>query len=196
MSTILRIISAIISVYTFLCFIRILLTWIPGMSYNKFTNFLASICDPYLNLFRNIKWLTVGNLNFSPALALCLLGAVSMLLTSFSHQGRVTVGLILALLVQIVWTMIHSIAVFFMILLLIRFIMLCVNKGNSDNFIVNQIDYTLKPLVYRMTNIFSNGKTVEYKTALIIAFAMMLVLLVAGNFLISFLTNLIQSIPF
>ena len=116
MALALRIISSLISVYTFLCFIRIILTWIPGMSYNKVTNILASICDPYLNLFRNIKWLTIGSFNFSPALALCLLGAASMLLTHFSHQGRISVGIILSLIVQIIWVMIHSIILFFMIL--------------------------------------------------------------------------------
>ena len=47
-------ISQIISIYSILCFARILLSWIPSLSYSKVTQFLAKICDPYLNLFRKL----------------------------------------------------------------------------------------------------------------------------------------------
>ena len=196
MALALRIISSLISVYTFLCFIRIILTWIPRMSYNKVTNILASICDPYLNLFRNIKWLTIGSFNFSPALALCLLGAASMLLTHFSHQGRISVGIILSLIVQIIWVMIHSIILFFMILLLVRVILLLVNKNSSEGAILTQIDYTIKPIVYRMSSLFTRGKTISYKAALITALIMLLIVNIAGSVLVSYLTSLIASLPF
>jgi len=196
MALALRIISSLISVYTFLCFIRIILTWIPGMSYNKVTNILASICDPYLNLFRNIKWLTIGSFNFSPALALCLLGAASMLLTHFSHQGRISVGIILSLIVQIIWVMIHSIILFFMILLLVRVILLLVNKSSSEGAILTQIDYTIKPIVYRMSSLFTRGKTISYKAALITALIMLLIVNIAGSVLVSYLTSFIASLPF
>ena len=196
MAVTLRIISSLISLYTFLCFIRIILTWIPGMSYNKITNALAAICDPYLNLFRNIKWLTIGSFNFSPALGLCLLSATSMLLTHFSHQGVISVGIILSLLVQIVWVMIHSIILFFMLLLLVRVILLAVNKNDSGNVILSQIDYTIKPIVYRMSSLFTRGKTISYQSALITALIMLLIVLVAGNVLVAWLTKLIAAIPF
>ena len=87
LQVILRLASAAISLYTLLCFIRILLTWIPNMGYNKFTLFLGKICDPYLNLFRRIRWLKFGALDFSPVLALALLAVFSTAMTELSIAG-------------------------------------------------------------------------------------------------------------
>ena len=52
---ILRIISAFLSLYSLLCLLRIIITWIPNYSYSKPADILAQICDPYMNLFRGIK---------------------------------------------------------------------------------------------------------------------------------------------
>lgn len=45
-------------VYLILIFIRILLSWIPRMPYNRylaaFLKFVSDVTDPYLNLFRRI----------------------------------------------------------------------------------------------------------------------------------------------
>ena len=45
-------------VYLVLIFIRILLTWIPRIPYNRWLNagvkFVTDVTDPYLNLFRRI----------------------------------------------------------------------------------------------------------------------------------------------
>jgi YggT family protein len=45
-------------VYLVLIFIRILMSWIPRMPYNRylaaFLKFVSDVTDPYLNLFRRI----------------------------------------------------------------------------------------------------------------------------------------------
>jgi YggT family protein len=45
-------------VYLILIFIRILMSWIPRMPYNRylaaFLKFVSDVTDPYLNLFRRI----------------------------------------------------------------------------------------------------------------------------------------------
>jgi YggT family protein len=45
-------------VYLILIFIRILMSWIPRMPYNRylaaFLKFVTDVTDPYLNLFRRI----------------------------------------------------------------------------------------------------------------------------------------------
>ena len=60
-----------ISLYTTLCFVRIILTWIPGLEYSKVGQILSAICDPYLKLIKKIP-LNLGNLDFSPMLAIGL----------------------------------------------------------------------------------------------------------------------------
>lgn len=51
-------VSALFLVYIILIFIRILLSWIPRMPYNRwlsaFVDFVHQVVDPYLNIFRRI----------------------------------------------------------------------------------------------------------------------------------------------
>jgi YggT family protein len=50
--------NTLLLVYLVLIFIRILMSWIPRMPYNRylaaFLKFVSDVTDPYLNLFRRI----------------------------------------------------------------------------------------------------------------------------------------------
>ena len=50
--------NTLLLVYQILIFIRILMSWIPRMPYNRylaaFLKFVSDVTDPYLNLFRRI----------------------------------------------------------------------------------------------------------------------------------------------
>ena len=50
--------NTLLLVYLILIFIRILMSWIPRMPYNRylaaFLKFVRDVTDPYLNLFRRI----------------------------------------------------------------------------------------------------------------------------------------------
>lgn len=196
LSIIFRILAAVVSLYTLLCFIRIILTWIPSLSYSKFTRFLASICDPYLNLFHGIRWLVFGSFDFSPAVALCLLGAASTLLSNFSHQGYFSLGMILAMILSLIWSIISSLLVFFIILLIIRAIMLASNRNGYSGSLLDQVDRSITPIVYRIACTFSAKKNMSYKKALIISTVVLVIILAAGTVLINYLSTLIQGIPF
>ena len=51
-------VSALFTVYIILIIVRILLSWIPRMPYNRVLNavvtFVHEVTDPYLNVFRRI----------------------------------------------------------------------------------------------------------------------------------------------
>jgi YggT family protein len=71
-------------VYLVLIFIRILVSWIPRMPYNRWLNmfltFVTDVTDPYLNLFRRfIPALRVGPgaLDLSPIIGTFVLLIVS-----------------------------------------------------------------------------------------------------------------------
>lgn len=54
---------------------RILLSWFPGLQSSRFVRPVITVCDPYLNLFRNVLPPIFG-LDLSPVLALFLLQAL------------------------------------------------------------------------------------------------------------------------
>jgi YggT family protein len=80
-------VSTLLLVYTILIFIRILLTWIPRVPYNRFLaaaiGFVTDVVDPYLNLFRRFLppvRIGPGALDLSPIVGLVVLQIVGGLL--------------------------------------------------------------------------------------------------------------------
>lgn len=197
MAYIFQISASVINVYSFLCFIRIILTWIPGASYSGIGRFLSAICDPFLNMFRGVRWMQIGSLDFSPAVSIGILYALSSILTDISMTGRIYFGGILAIIISMFWSIIASLFGFLAIILVIRFI--AILRQKSSNYYGSfwaQLDYGLEPFVYRITKIFSNGKFISYKNALLITIIMLLVLLVGGQILTNYLTRFVLRLPF
>jgi YggT family protein len=69
-------VSTLVLVYLVLIFVRIILSWIPRIPYNRFLNgvlkFVTDVTDPYLNIFRRILptvRIGPGALDLSPIVA-------------------------------------------------------------------------------------------------------------------------------
>ena len=122
MRNIFQIIAMTVNFYSFICLIRIFLTWFPKANYSTAGRILSSVCDPYLNIFRKLRFLNFRGLDFSPALALCALYAVSGILSSLSHGQPITVGYLLAVVLSLVWSLISSVTKFLIVLLIIRLV--------------------------------------------------------------------------
>jgi YggT family protein len=85
-STVADYVEALFIVYFVLIFVRILLTWVPRMPYNRYLRatigFIEEVTDPYLNVFRRfIPPLGGGGfaLDLSPMLAMVLLYVVGLI---------------------------------------------------------------------------------------------------------------------
>ena len=190
---ILRIISAFLSLYSLLCLLRIIITWIPNYSYSKPADILAQICDPYMNLFRGIKWLRLGSFDFSPALALCILGAGSQLFSSLANGGYINLQMILAMILGIFFSILSSLIFFLIILFAIRLILIMINRDsyNTSGFMANQIDSSISSIVYRIARTFAMGRRITYKAALIISIIALLFLQFALRILLAFILSII-----
>lgn len=69
-------VNTLILVYLVLIFVRIIMSWVPRMPYNRylaaFLKFVSDVTDPYLNLFRRILppvRMGPGALDLSPIVA-------------------------------------------------------------------------------------------------------------------------------
>jgi YggT family protein len=79
-------VEALFIVYFILIFIRILLTWVPRLPYNRYlratVSFIEEVTDPYLNVFRRFIPPVGGGgfaLDLSPMLAMVLLYFVGLI---------------------------------------------------------------------------------------------------------------------
>ncbi len=190
--------ASIVSIYSTMCFIRIILTWIPQLSYSKFAQVLASITDPYLNLFRRIRWLQLGGFDFSPAIGFALLTALSSIFSRLARMQYFSVGQLLAMFIMLAWSIASSIIVFILILFIIRFIIILVRHQDYyyGNPIMETIDRSIAPLAHNISKLFTAGKKITYKTALIISSVVMVVVLAGGGILFQWLASLVSRIPF
>ena len=194
--TILSFLSAAIIIYTIICLISIFMTWIPGAKFTKFGKIISSMTDPYLNIFSGRGWLRFGNIDFSPILAIGILSLLSSILGGITTTGRIYFGGILATVLSMIWSVCSSILTIFFLLILIRWIVLLVNKGQvSTNSAWYQLDLMLQKFVYKLGNTFIKNN-LTYQKALLISWISLLVVGVILRILISILIGLCNMIPF
>jgi YggT family protein len=84
-----RYVDTLVLVYLVLIFIRIIMSWIPRMPYNRVLNavltFVSDVTDPYLNLFRRFippLRMGPGALDLSPIVATFVLLIVGGIVSS------------------------------------------------------------------------------------------------------------------
>jgi YggT family protein len=82
-------VNTLVLVYLVLIFIRIIMSWLPRIPYNRFLdmalNFVRDVTDPYLNLFRRFMppvRMGAGALDLSPIVATFLLIIVGSLVAN------------------------------------------------------------------------------------------------------------------
>jgi YggT family protein len=84
-----RYVDTLVLVYLVLIFIRIIMSWIPRMPYNRVLNavltFVSDVTDPYLNIFRRVippLRMGPGALDLSPIVATFVLLIVGGIVSS------------------------------------------------------------------------------------------------------------------
>lgn len=195
-STILTILSAVVSFYTILCFIDIVMSWIPGLKFTAFGRFISSVCDPYMFFFSKNGWLRFGNIDFSPIISIGILSLISSILSRITATGRIYLGGILASIFSMFWSIISSVASLFELLIFIRWIVLLVKKGQTSyNSSWYQLDVLLTKVTDRITKTFVRGQ-ISYQKALFISWIALGVVLLAGTVIINIICNLCYALPF
>ena len=75
-----------LQIYYILLIVRVLLTWFPGIDWsNGILSALASIVDPYLNIFRGIIP-PIGGFDISSLLAFLVLNVIQNLFRQIGYQ--------------------------------------------------------------------------------------------------------------
>ena len=80
------IIKYLFNTYTILIFARIIITWIPQLQNSWIAHFLATVTDPYLNLFRKIIPPIGGTLDLSPIVGIFALKFIQYILISLIYR--------------------------------------------------------------------------------------------------------------
>lgn len=196
MTTIFSLIAAAIVIYTILCFIDIIMTWIPGAKYTKFGQTIAKITEPYLRVFSKWKWTHVGYIDFSPIISLGILSLASSIFGSMASNGRFLFGNALGEIIRQIWGLCSSLLTFLLILILVRFIVILIKKNQYDyNSMWAQLDNFLRPLAQKIAKPFYKNQN-NYQNCLLASLLILIAVLFLGNILTGILVHLCRSIPF
>ena len=185
-------VSQIISLYSFLCLIRIVLSWIPSAANSSFGQILSSLCDPYLNWFRRFPFTRIGMIDFSPILALGVLSVGSDMIARIIRTGHLSLWGILISLLMIIWSFLSFIFNLLIIFLIVRLLYDLLGASNNSPFWYS-LDRFLNPAIAKITS-FIPARAMSYRTRIIASILILLLLRIAFGFFFGSLSTQFQRI--
>jgi YggT family protein len=189
-----HVLSGISGIYMFLIFIRILLTWFSGACYGRAFDVLRSITDPYLDWFRRFP-LRLGLFDLSPLAALAVLSLINNIFGILARQGRISFGIILAMILSSIWSAASFILGFLSIVLALRLIAYIASRDVYHGF-WRVVDLIAQPVLYRINRIIFRNRLVHYFTGLISALLALLAVWIIGGRLIVLTRTFLSGLSF
>jgi YggT family protein len=193
--TLLYIVSGLLSIFSVLVFVRILLSWFSGAGVqNRLFDILCGITDPYLNYFRRFRALRIGNMDLSPIVALAVLSIVNNVVSNAARFGAVRIGMILALCLGVLWSAASFIIGFFAVVLVLRLIAYLVNANIYSPF-WQIIDSVASPVQFRINRILFRNRIVKYPAGLIASIATLGLLGIVLGIIVGLLDSFFVRLP-
>lgn len=194
-SIILRVLAAAVSLYMLLIMARIILTWFPAALEGKPMVLLSSATDPYLNLFRGISFLRSGTMDFSPIAALAVLSVLTQILSTAAAYGRITLGIVLALILRAGWSIFAFLFGFLGLAMTARLVAYLA-RWNSLHPVWRVVDALINPVMFRLNRAIYRDRIVNFRQGLLTGIIILFGLRVLGGILVGLLAGLLIRLPF
>jgi YggT family protein len=190
MRLVLSVISGFIGVYSFLCLIRVFLSWFSSNALGGPFYMLCRICDPYLNWFSRFNFLRIGMFDFSPIVALAILQVAQSIVDRLSAWGHVSAGFVGVLLLSAVWSALSFILGFMFIVLVIRFLGYAFHATMSPFWRI--VDSICQGVIYQAQRIVFRGRG-SYAASMVAAILFFGVCWLGGRVLVNMAYGLLLS---
>ena len=187
-----NLLSIAVSVYSFIIIIRFILSWFRGSV--RIPDFLVSVTEPYINWFRRFEFLRIGYLDISPIAALAVLTVLGQVFSTLARYGVIRLGIILAIMVQVVQSAVSFFLVLLLIVIILRLIAYMTNQDIYGPF-WKAIDTISQPVLYRMNRILFRDKIVNFRTSLIVCIAVLAVISLVLRIFFALLVGILIRLP-
>jgi YggT family protein len=190
----LRVLDGLLVVYLMLLSTRIILSWFRGSVHGRAWELLIRITDPYLSAFSRLRFLRQGMFDFTPIAAILVLVVCRRLVSTVLEYGTITLGLVLSLILQAVWSGVSFLVVLFMVLAIIKAVSAAMLRGRETTFsrMVTMMVQPLISLVARNIPLKRRLTELQYTTMTI---ALLFVVNLVGRALIMRLAELLVKLP-
>lgn len=193
-----RVVSFLLSIYNIMILVRIITSWIQPVRpvrNSSLLDIIARLTDPFLNIFRRVRFLRFQRFDFSVLLALMSISILQNIISTYSVTGKMSVGYILATIVQSLWWSFFSIFLgIIIILLIIRLVLTYKRTPNTVQYTMMLNQWLQKVLDLVHTSIFS-GKAVSDRTLLYTATVLAVLLYIALMNLINIAVRYLAQLP-
>lgn len=185
--TIASIVAGLLSFYSLLIWLRIVLTWIriPGQTQqNPLTYYLGKIVDPYLSWFRGVSGLRRSRIDLTPLLALAVLSVVQSMLRLYGAYGRLTVSMVFSLILQTLWSYLVSPIFWFLIILMGFRLFFCYKRSPQTISYITMLDALLGPVMNTVQRIIYPKRTINDRQLVITSLASLVGLYIIASILL------------
>ncbi|MDR1443434.1 MAG: YggT family protein [Treponema sp.] len=194
MSFIMNILGSLAGFYMLLIFIRVMISWFGGANLGRPAEILTQITDPYLNWWRKFPMFRTGYIDLSPVAGMAVLSLVQTVCNTTARYGRMSMGTLLAIVLQAAWSVISFVLGFFIIVLVLRFFAYLTNRNIYSAF-WRIIDSISQPVLYRITRIFFRRRLINYMAGVLLSIGTLAVLFIGGSLLVSLLLGFLTRLP-
>ncbi len=193
--TIAAILASLLSFYSLLIWLRIIIGWIR-IPANPLSHWLGRIVDPYLDLFKPIKALRRERFDLTPLAALAALSVIQSMLRLYGSYGTITVGMVLALLLQTLWSYLVSPIFWFLLILLSVRLYFCYRPSPQTIGYVAMLDSLVGGLLNWVQRLFFPARSVNDRRLVTTSLIFILVLYLTSSALVRALVGLASRIGF
>ncbi|MDR2419085.1 MAG: YggT family protein [Treponema sp.] len=190
-----NILATLTSLYMILIFVRIILTWFSEAEYGKSPKILYDITEPYLKWFRRFTGIRAGMLDLSPIVAMTVISLVNQIFLFLARYGRIRLGIILAMLVSALWSVVSFLLGFFTVILVLRLIAYLSRQDIYYTPFWKIIDTISQPVLYRIKRILFGPRIVNYRNGLIVSILTLAGIAVGLHFLVGFVFSMLGNFP-
>lgn len=187
--------SMLLTIYSMLIVVRIILTWFQGVSYGRAYEMLTQITDPYLNWFRENVPIRVGALDFSALAAIVALGLVNSVFSQLAVTGTITVAFVLQIIVSSAFSIVSFFMTFFLVIAVVRLVGL-ITGWDERGRIWSSVERFLNPVMQIAVRPLLRGRFTGYRESLMIFGGEMLAGVIAVRIGGALLMALLSLIPF
>lgn len=159
---------------------------------NPIQRIYLSLCkytDPYLNIFKNVKGLKRGMLDFSPVLALVLLSILQSIFKLLSYQQSISLKSIIAIIVSTLWTSVFSWILLILIAVLGIRLYFESRPSTASSGFVNMIDKMFNGMMFKIYKIFYKGKMISDRKLIQTALVIFVIIYLLSRILVSVLVG-------
>jgi len=131
-------------------------------------------------------------LDFSAIVAIVFLSLLQSFFYTLARSEIVSIGSLLALIINALWTVVSFIIGFFMVIIILRAFAFFTNRNIYGTF-WRIVDDIFQPFMYKMNRIIFGNKIGNFLKGILVTFLLLLLLLIGGRIIINILSGLLYG---